>query len=77
MRLAGDLPAWALCGTDQHHVSPPKTFQLFLLVLSEGHPGLGLGWDHGFCFVLFCFVNLFSLFIFGCVGSSLLRTGFL
>ena len=29
-------------------------------------------------FVLFCFVfNLFYLFIFGCVGSSFLRTGFL
>ena len=37
---------------------------------------VGLGGARKFAFLLFL-INLFILFIFGCVGSSLLRTGFL
>lgn len=47
MRVAGGLPAWALLDPDQHHLSAPTTFQLFLHTHPEGYPGSGPGLGSG------------------------------
>lgn len=47
MRVASGLPAWALLDPDQHHLSAPTTFQLFLHTHPEGYPGSGPGLGSG------------------------------